>query len=325
MSAVVSLRIVSMLAVVLLAATSAFGQFGSLSGPVLGYVVDGKTSAVRPVKGILGSATLGEVLDTGVAPSSAAALGPGHAIVSTSTGIELLALSTDASRITRASIPGASANPSRVAISRQATSAAFYYSASQQIQIVTGLPKEPRYLGAVQTDGPVTQMAVNDDGMLLIYVVGKADEESLYAWTDTTGSPRFLTTTASASGIAITQSGDAIVTDRGTNEVFAIWDAAGGAVRRLLADAHDGVSDPKAVAVSSGNRIYVANAGSAAAMILDGNGRYLKSQSCNCNVSGLVPLRDSVFRLTDRIDQTIFLLDASSPEERIVFVPPPLE
>jgi len=35
------------------------------------------------------------------------------------------------------------------------------------------------------------------------------------------------------------------------------------------------------------------------------------------------PIRNTVFRLTDGIDQTIYLLDASSSEERIVFVPPP--
>jgi hypothetical protein len=117
------------------------------------------------------------------------------------------------------------------------------------------------------------------------------------------------------------RNGDAIVTDRRANEVFAIWDPAGGAVRKLLADNTNDVSDPTAVAISSGNRIYIANAGSV--LVLDSNGRALKTLRCNCTISGLNTLRDSVFRLTDGIERTIYLLDASSAEERILFVPPP--
>jgi hypothetical protein len=325
MSAAITLRVLLTLAAVLLSAVSASAQFGSLSGPVLGYVVDGKTSAVRPVKGILGSATVGDRLDTGTLPTSVVTLGSGHAISATKDGIDVLTLSPDSERITRSPIPGVAGSPSHVSVSRQATAAAFYYPASNQIQIVTGLPKEPRPLGVVQTNGTVTQTAISDDGTLVVYSVASSDGDSMFAWTPSQESSRFLTTAGSVSGIALTAGGDAIVTDRGANEVFAIWDARLGAVRRLLADVREGVSDPVGVAVSATNRIYFVNAGSASAIVLDPSGRYVKSHSCSCKVTGLIPMRDSVFRLTDRIDQTIFLLDASSTEERIVFVPPPME
>jgi hypothetical protein len=79
------------------------------------------------------------------------------------------------------------------------------------------------------------------------------------------------------------------------------------------------------VAVSPANRILIANKESATATVLDSNGRFLKTLDCNCAISGVYPLRNAVFRLTDRIDQTIYLLDASSNDERILFVPPPQE
>ena len=312
------------LALGLLWSWTAAAQFGSLSGPVVGYVVDAKTSDLRPVKGILGSATIGERLDTGISPTFMVTLGPGHAIAVTKDGIEVLTLSVDAARITRLPIPGLSGNASLVSVSLQATTAALYDAGAKQIQVVTGLPKEPRYRSAFPTKGAVGQMAVNDDGTLVVYSVAAVEGDLLYAWSAESGSARFVTTAASVSGIALTQSGDAVVTDRGANEVFAIFDAGGGAVRRLLADVREGVSEPVGI-IAYSNRIYVANAGTAGVIVLDQNGHYLKSQSCNCSLSGLAPMRESVFRLTDRMDQTIFLLDASSTEERIVFVPPPLE
>jgi DNA-binding beta-propeller fold protein YncE len=77
------------------------------------------------------------------------------------------------------------------------------------------------------------------------------------------------------------------------------------------------------VAVAPDNRILIANKESATVTVLDSNGRFLRTLQCNCAISGVYPLRKAVFRLTDGIDQTIYVLDASSNEERILFVPPP--
>jgi hypothetical protein len=77
------------------------------------------------------------------------------------------------------------------------------------------------------------------------------------------------------------------------------------------------------VAVSADNRIFIANADGDTVVALDSNGHYVSTLDCSCDLSGMFPLRDSVFRLTDSISRTIFLLDASSAEGRILFVPPP--
>ena len=327
MSALTGSRILTAAACVALL-TSAMGAaqvHGSLSGPVLGYVFDPNAGSLRPVRGILGSATVGTPVDSGVTLSQVLTLDAVHAIASTDASPQLVVLSMNTGPSSNVTIPGIPANPTRAAASLRGTSAAFYYAGAEQVRIVAGLPKEPRYVAELQVDRPLTHMAVNDDGTLLVYAASGPDGEALYAWTASGGSPRFLTSAVSISGIAITRDGDAIVTDRGTNEVFAIWGASGGAVRGLLADVRDGVSNPMGVALSSLNRIYVANAGTDTAVVLDSSGHFLKAEQCSCTISGLYPLRDSVFRLTDGIGQTIFLLDASTAEERILFVPPPQE
>ena len=312
----------AILTVALLASVASAAQFaGSLSGPVLGYVFDRNAGKMRPVRGILGSSTVGAPIESGFAISRVLSLDARHVVASPEGGADLVALTLDGTESSAVAISGIPANPTRSAASMPGTVAAFYYSEAQEVRIVTGLPQEPHQAAVVHIDKPVTQMAVSADGSMLLYAVGEDDGESLYAWTASAGGARFLTSAASVSGLAITRNGDAIATDRRANEVFAIWDPGGGAVRKLLAGVTDGVVEPTGVAVSSGDRIYIANSGSV--LVLDTTGRFLNTHRCNCTISGVNLFRDSVFRLTDGTDQTIYLLEATSAAERILFIPPP--
>ena len=323
MSAAIRLSLPALLVLVVLLASPTRGAQlpSSLSGPVLGFVFDSTGGKLRPVRGILGSATVGEPVDTGFGISKVLTLDGRHAIAETDNNADLVLITLDAGKASTMAIPGFPVNPTRGVASLQRTAAAFYYSAPQQIRVVAGLPQDPRHIATFQVNKPITQMAVSDDGALLVFAAGEPDGEAIYTLTDSSPNPRFVTSTLSVSGIVLTRNGDAIVTDRAANEVFAIWDAAGGAQRKLLVDAET-VSNPGGVAVSSDNRTYIASGSSV--IVLDPGGRYLRSLRCNCSVAGFEPLRESVFRITEGITQTIFLLDAGSAEERILFVPPPL-
>ena len=326
MSAQIFHRSLAVVVVALLLTSITVGaQFTtSLSGPVLGYVFDQNAGKLRPIRGILGSASIGTPVDSEVAATEMLTLDSNHAVASSETSRELLAFSLSGSSVSTLAIP-APAKPSRAAASLQGTAAAFYYSDARELRIISGLPNEPRLAGLLQVEQSLAHMAVSDDGTLLLYSVADPAGDSIYLWSAESGTASFVTSAASISGIAITRSGDAVVTDRVADEVFAIWNLRGGGVRRLLAGTKEGVSIPLGVGVSSGNRIYVANVGLGTAMVFDSNGRFLKHQKCDCTISGIYLLRDSVFRLTDRIDQTTFLLDATSTDERILFVPPPQE
>ena len=80
--------------VLLMVSVAALGQFGaSLSGPVAGYIFDGR--GLRPVQGILGSATVGRPIELGFVLSKAWVLDARHVIVSTEASPELLTLNME--------------------------------------------------------------------------------------------------------------------------------------------------------------------------------------------------------------------------------------
>jgi hypothetical protein len=217
------------------------------------------------------------------------------------------------------------ADPSQSAVGIHGTTAAFYYAASQRLRIVTGLLGTPvvsqsldlSFLGGQ----PLTHLSVSDDGTLVVYSIAEADRESLYVWTSSSTSSRFVFSVVSVGGIAISGNGTAIITDRGANEVFAIPDARNAAVSEFLIGERDGVSKPTGMAISADNQIYIANTGSASLLTLDSSGRLLRIQPCDCELSGVFQLRDSVFRLTDRLDRTVYILDASPSGNHISFIP----
>ena len=104
----------------------------------------------RPVKGILGSATIGDPLDIGIAAFQFLMLDSVHAIASTDISLQFLTLSMDARQVSKTTIPGVAANPSKSVGSRQGTAAAFYFTDPQQVQVVSGLPNAPRSAGVFQ-------------------------------------------------------------------------------------------------------------------------------------------------------------------------------
>jgi hypothetical protein len=287
-------------------------------------VLSAPEQQLRTLRGVLGSATVGDPVELGFSITQALTLDMRHLVASSESNSELLNLNLETSPASVDAISGAPARASRAAASVRGTSAAFYYADSQQALIVTGFPRNPSVSHTVDlsTIGRLTNMAVSDDGDLLMYSVADGDRAALYSWTASSASSRFVSSAASVGGIAITANGAAFVTDRESNEIFAVWDAKGGSFPQYLASSGDGVSSPGDVAVSASNRIYVANVGAANILVLDSSGNILGARGCDCELSGLFPLRDSVFRLTKRLDQTVYLLDAGPTQDRILFVPP---
>jgi len=310
----------------LLASASIGAQFtANLSGPVLGYLFDASAGSLRPVQGILGSSTIGRPVELGFTLSHALTVDPRHVIASTDSRPDLLVLDLGANPFSIAAIPGVPPRPSLAAASLHGTSAALYEADGHRVWIVTGLPRNPAasYVIDLSSAGSVTQMGISDDGRVLVFSAEDRGAETLYSWTASSSGARMLMPVVSVGGIAMMENGSAIVADRAANEVYAVWDPGGAAMPQFLAGARDGVSIPVGVAVSAANRIYIANSGSATIMTLDSSGRPVKSQDCGCAVSGVFALRDSVFRLTNGLDRTVFLLDGNSPEDRILFIPKP--
>jgi len=310
-----------------LATTSEARQFGaSLSGPVVGYVFDGH--ALRAIQGILGSATLGQPVDLGQEIDSAWAIDSRHVIATVARSRNVVTINLETAPVSINALLDLPANPTTIATSASAVTAAFYYAATRQVWIVTGLPDKPTLLHQADisgTQGSLTQMAIADSGLLLLYAEKDTGthRDTLYRWSPSSDGRSYVTSANSISALSIAPNGAAIVADSSSNEVFAIWEPEGAAIRQFLADSRDGVSNPGATAFT-GNRAYVANAGTAQVMVLDVDGRIIGSHLCSCELTGLYRLRDSTFQLTNRFDRSLFILDASG-DAKVVFVPPPKE
>jgi hypothetical protein len=325
MNAMTKARLVTaVIAGVFLVVCPVLARQASLSGPVLGFVFSAPEERLRTLRGVLGSATVGDPVELAVPITDALTMDMRHFVASSAANPELLLLNLETSPASVAPISGTRARPSIAATSVRGTSAAFYYADSQAVAIVTGFPRDPIVSHSVDLSaaGPLRRMAVSDDGALLVYSASEGDRELVYSWTASSTSSRFIAGANAVGGMAITPDGAAIVTDRDANEVFAVWDIRNGSSPQYLAASADGVSRPADVAVSASNRMYVANPGAASVMIFNAGGQLLGARGCNCEISGLFPVRDSLFRLTKRLDQTVYLLDAGPVQDRILFIPP---
>jgi hypothetical protein len=328
MNPITSVRrvVTGIFSLLLLSSGAAAGQLSlNLNGPVSGYVFDADSAILRPLLGIPGSSMMGKPVEFGFKLSQVLTLGARFVVASTSAYPDLVVLDMATKPPAVTPISGVSAAGLALAVaSLDGTSAAFYEAGAQRAWIVTGLPKQPAVSHAVDLSsaGAVMQMAIRNDGRVLVFSASDRGVQTLYSWNESPGL-RPVSAVVSVSAIAMTQNGGAIVADSGTDEVFAVWDAGGAAIRQFLVGAADGAVAPVGVGVSAGGRIHIANAGSATTITLDPSGRFLTSQACECEVSGLYALSDSVFRLTRALDRTIFLLDASSADNQILFVPKP--
>ena len=209
----------------------AAGQTGTaLSGPTLGLVFDSSQSALRPIRGIPGAASLGDPVNAGFSLASAT--------VSPQQGYAIALKADDSSVVlvraggASAAIPGARPAPALVVFSPAGTAAALYDSGAGRVQILTGLPDA----AAVQSDvdisalaGPVAALAVDDAGSSLFLAVGPAETVSLYRIA-ADGASQFLAPFRSVAALRLS----------GNGREALLADSAAGArttVRRYRADA----------------------------------------------------------------------------------------
>jgi hypothetical protein len=294
-----------------------------LSGPIVGYVWNLTDHALHPIQGLLGNATIGGPVDAGFELTEALPLDERHFLGSTADEPSLVFINAATLPFTKSVVAGAPANPSLAAPSAKGSAAVLYYSAEQRIRVVTQLTSTPVLAESIDVlPGlrEITRLAVSDDGRLVMYAVSQPDQDVLYSWTSTS-SHRLVTILKRVSGIALLENSDTVVLDSKENAVYYIADPTQSASRVLLADYRNGVSNPTGVAVVTGDRIYVTNASARTVLVLTPSGQVLRSFPCNCEPAGLYPFGDSVYRLSESVDQTINLLKVGAASDRIVFVP----
>jgi hypothetical protein len=308
---------------VLLASVAAAQTGTALSGPTMGLVFDASQSALRPIRGIPGAATLGDAVNLGF-PLASATVSPRQDFA--------LALRTDDSSVVlvraggaSAAVSGARPSPTLTVFSPAGTTAALYDSGAGRVQVLTGLPDA----AAVQSDvdisalaGPVAALAADDAGSTLFLAAGAAETVSLYRIA-MDGTSQFLASFRSVAALRLSVDGrEALVADSAAGAVYAIRDLRGAGRMETIASGRDGVGTPIAVESDSAGRIFVADQAGNVTILNRGRGPAM-SLPCGCTPTGLFRLSGTAtFRLTDPSDGPMWVLDASGADARIVAVPP---
>jgi hypothetical protein len=293
-----------------------------IRGPLLGYLWQESSPALRPLWGIPGAALVGTPVQiSSILRAAEIAPGQDYAVaIDRDSGEVVVAGLRSGPKVTL--VAGAYPDPSRIVFSPTGTAAALFYAERGLVQLLMGLSSIPVIVTSLDltlAPGAVTALAVNDGGDLLLAGTSQGDFGSVYLLGRETA--RRLAGASHVAGLAFLEnSGDALVVDDVRREVLLLLDAAGPAEIRTLAGAQDGLERPVAAA-GSGTQIVVADAGANRLVLLDTAGGVPTLLSCDCSVTGLHRLRsEAVYRITAGSAPIPYLLDATGPEPRVLFV-----
>ncbi len=292
----------------------------AVRGPWLGLVFDEAARSVRPVLGLPGAATLGAALkapfalERAVAAHRAAfALG-----VDGRDGAVILITGAGARKLR-----GVAAAPGEIVFSPSASTAALYYGDRDVIEVVRGLPEHPEVAGSLDAavlPGPLSALAVSDDGLVLAGCQAGPDSAVVYRFRLRRQSGAVLSGRRVAAIAFVGSSEDALVADAAAHLVYRLRNGGGAAV---IAGAAEGISAPVALGASvDGKRAAVANGGGGPVLVLDLQSGAATPVACACKVSEVEPMAgNAVFRLTDASQPRMWVLDADGGHPRVVFVP----
>jgi hypothetical protein len=306
---------------------AAFGQDPSvsISGPTLGFVEGSDRTAIRPIRGVLGAAAVGQplLLDSEIRN---AVISPKHdyaLAARTETGeLVLIRLSLDSA--TMDSLAGARGAPSAIAISPSGTAAAVY-GQDRILQVFAGFPDAPQIIAefdASDIPGHLQSVAVSDDGALALLNFAALDNATLWALS-VNGSRWVLPAQRASAAAFIANRHDVVIADDAAQEVFLLSNIDLEASRLSVASFGDGFNVFAGVAASNdGLRIFISTRKSKIITIADLATGVSTVLSCDCVATGFRPLKGtSVFRLSDPADGPVAVLDASSAEPQIIIVP----
>ena len=163
------------------------------------------------------------------------------------------------------------------------------------------------------------QIALNDEGTRLVVAFSSGEREVLVGW-DRTDNSRVLTSASRVTSLSFIGN-YVVVADSGDDEVFLLQNPFSTAARVSLILIDHEAPDTMVMPLSERGEIYVASLGSGEISVLDIQGHLLRKLECGCAFSGFFPLNHTIFRLTARLAQPIFIVDAEWPGGRIAFIP----
>jgi hypothetical protein len=137
-----------------------------MQGPVTGFVYDARLGAIRPINGMPGASTLGGPLPLAVSIRHAAiSTARDFAIAISDDGSAYLASGLAGGTPALAALDGAIDNVSRVVLNSAGDAALLYSEKTGRLQVITGLPGQPKPGAALDASGTgvLSAMALSAD------------------------------------------------------------------------------------------------------------------------------------------------------------------
>lgn len=295
-----------------------------LAAPVLGYVWESASLSLRKVEGVPGAALVGlsylrsRFAAAAVAPNQSSALltdGNGSLYFSALPAIEAPALL-------------ASGLPSsfRISFSPSGQFAVLFAPGATSTFLASGLPGAPsvREVPSLAGIGGISSAIVADSGAVLLARGGSSGVSISYATLSAPLTP--VSEVGQLGGMSFLAGTDvAVFSDSVNNNVWKASGIGAAVSLTLVAGAHDGISQPGVLAVSTDNRsLWVASAANTAIFefSLSVPAAPAKQMAGPFAVTGLARLSgNSVFALEGAASGALFVLDGDWPAGRIVQVP----
>jgi len=294
----------------------------TFSGPVAGYVFDGRQRSIRPVLGGLGAAYLGPALATqwvyaSVAPNGKMALGIGRGTVD---------LISDLAKSDRFSTLGdAIRMPDRIVWSRDSTTAVLSAPTSSLLQRVTGLGGSPMVHSLIDLSqfagNAVSGWSVSPDGHTIALTTGAAGTAAVYLIVDDSIPTASIANLGDPGPSVFSSDGSSLfVLDRAAKKIVRLQIPTGGVEGSFDASSLPTISDMQASA--DGALLYIASSNSLTALDLS-TWQPVWSQPLDMTPTSLTAfsVAPPVFLLDyDRSDASpVWLLDGQAA--RLYFVP----
>ena len=254
------------IASLILAGASAFAADSPVRGPVLGFVLDGRSQAIRPIVGMPGSSWLGPALSLPFPIARATFASSGELALAVAAGEQRSVFLLRG--LQAIPLPEAVPDPEWLVFNETNSAAVLYSAARRQIQLVSGLLDSPRTDSARDLpglSGEITSLALDADGSCVLAGVRDSDAGAVFSWCFVSGEeprPRFLSGFPMPAQIVYVNGGkDAAVADSILNQVFLIREVQGRAEVSLVATEKDGVFTPVGMQLAANHReLVVANA-----------------------------------------------------------------
>ena len=299
-----------------------------LHGPVMGYVLDATTQAIRPVNGILGSSVLGPplALPFPVAGAAFSPRGDFALVISASDDHTAHVLRNLGGAPNMDPIEGGIRGADRVFLNADASAGVLLASDARQLQLLHGLPASPMVgppLDLSSISGTITALVIDRTGSNVLIAVSD-DHGALYLATTDLQIPRRIANFGSPTALALLHDDqDVIVADAAINEITLLRNFAATPLAFRLAGERDGVSGPVGLRISLDSRkLYIASGPSRTLDIWNFEAQAIEaSYPLDAEPTRLTPFQgSSTFVLNDVGDHPLVLVDAAI-DLAVYFVP----